>query len=152
MDYLREGIHLRGFAQIEPLVAYKNEAFDLFRDLMNSIWDDFARLIFHVQVTPVPEAGNGGPPAAPPRRASGAASSATGGAGRVTYSGGGGAPQGAMAIAAAAGGAVPVDGGGEVYEEPVHVEQRRVDPGEQIGRNDPCWCGSGKKYKKCHGA
>jgi preprotein translocase subunit SecA len=33
-----------------------------------------------------------------------------------------------------------------------HVEQRRVDPGEQIGRNDPCWCGSGKKYKKCHGA
>ncbi len=51
MDYLREGIHLRGFAQIEPLVAYKNEAFDLFRDLMNSIWGDFARMIFHVQVT-----------------------------------------------------------------------------------------------------
>ncbi len=152
MDYLREGIHLRGFAQIEPLVAYKNEAFDLFRDLMNSIWDDFARLIFHVQVTPVPE--NGAPPPAPaPRRASG---SATGGAGRVTYSGGGGAPQGAMAIAAAAGGAVPGDGvpGEELYEEPapVHVEQRHVDPSEQIGRNDPCWCGSGKKFKKCHGA
>ena len=51
MDYLREGIHLRGFAQIEPLVAYKNEAFDLFRDLINSIWDDFARLIFRVQIT-----------------------------------------------------------------------------------------------------
>ncbi len=51
MDYLREGIHLRGFAQIEPLVAYKNEAFELFRDLMNSVWDDFARLIFHVEVT-----------------------------------------------------------------------------------------------------
>ncbi len=147
MDYLREGIHLRGFAQIEPLVAYKNEAFDLFRDLMNSIWDDFARLIFHVQVTVE------GPPQPPPqRRASGASSSATGGAGRVTYSGGG-APQGAMAIAAAAGGAVPVDEGGFPEEEaPVQVEQRRVDPGEQIGRNDPCWCGSGKKYKKCHGA
>ena len=43
MDYLREGIHLRGFAQIEPLVAYKNEAFKLFRDLMNTIWADFAR-------------------------------------------------------------------------------------------------------------
>ena len=43
MDYLREGIHLRGFAQIEPLVAYKNEAFTLFQDLMNSIWSDFAR-------------------------------------------------------------------------------------------------------------
>ena len=50
MDYLREGIHLRGFAQIEPLVAYKNEAFTLFEDLMNSVWTDFARLIFHVQV------------------------------------------------------------------------------------------------------
>ena len=51
MDYLREGIHLRGFAQIEPLVAYKNEAFELFRDLMNSVWADFARMIFHVEVT-----------------------------------------------------------------------------------------------------
>jgi preprotein translocase subunit SecA len=49
-------------------------------------------------------------------------------------------------------------GGAEVYAEaepaqamPV-VEQRRVDESEQIGRNDPCWCGSGKKFKKCHGA
>jgi preprotein translocase subunit SecA len=150
MDYLREGIHLRGFAQIEPLVAYKNEAFELFRDLMNSVWEDYARLIYHVQVTPVDPA-NGGQPAPPPtRRPSRAASSSTGG-GRVTYSGGGGAAQGAMAIAAAAGGAVE---NGAAVEEPemVHVEQRRVDPGEQIGRNDPCWCGSGKKYKKCHGA
>ncbi len=149
MDYLREGIHLRGFAQIEPLVAYKNEAFDLFRDLMNSVWEDYARLIFHVEVTPV-VAGNGGPPEPPPtRRPSRAASSATGGAGRVTYSGGGGAPQGAMAIAAAAGAEA-----GVAMEEPQMpvVEQRRVDPGEQIGRNDPCWCGSGKKYKRCHGA
>src|SRR3712207_5802948 len=50
MDYLREGIHLRGFAQIEPIVAYKNEAFELFTDLMNTIWSDFARMIYHVQV------------------------------------------------------------------------------------------------------
>src|ERR1700754_1253247 len=50
MDYLREGIHLRGFAQIEPLVAYKNEAFTLFDDLMNSIWSDFARMIYNVEV------------------------------------------------------------------------------------------------------
>ncbi len=149
MDYLREGIHLRGFAQIEPLVAYKNEAFDLFRDLMNSVWEDYARLIFHVEVTPVVP-GNGGPPEPPPtRRPSRAASSATGGAGRVTYSGGGGAPQGAMAIAAAAGAEAAV--AMEEPEMPV-VEQRRVDPGEQTGRNDPCWCGSGKKYKRCHGA
>src|SRR5262249_20621550 len=65
MDYLREGIHLRGFAQIDPLVAYKNEAFDLFTDLMNSIWGDFARMIFHVEVEvegappPQPQAGPG---------------------------------------------------------------------------------------------
>ncbi len=50
MDYLREGIHLRGFAQIDPLVAYKNEAFTLFGDLMNSVWTDYARMIFNVEV------------------------------------------------------------------------------------------------------
>src|ERR1700756_5075645 len=150
MDYLREGIHLRGFAQIEPLVAYKNEAFELFRDLMNSIWGDFAQMIFHVEVTPMDE--NGQPIQAPTvqRRPSAAASSPTGG-GRVTYWGGG-APQGALAMAAAAGGvAQAAEGnGGPVVEEPMHVEQRRVAEDEQIGRNDPCWCGSGKKYKKCH--
>ena len=101
MDYLREGIHLRGFAQIEPLVAYKNEAFELFRDLMNSIWGDFGRMIFHVEVTiegdEQPE-----PPAA--RRPSSRSSSSTGGNRNVTYSGGG-AQQGALAMAAAAGGA-----------------------------------------------
>src|SRR5205807_8422928 len=100
MDYLREGIGLRAAAQIEPLVAYKNEAFELFRDLMNSIWDDFARMIFHVEVTPAPGP-DGGPPQS--RRASSAASSPTGG-GRVSYSGGA-APQGALAMAAAAAGA-----------------------------------------------
>ena len=151
MDYLREGIHLRGFAQIEPLVAYKNEAYEQFGDLMNSIWDDFARLIFHVQVTPIE---NGAPPPPPAsRRPSSASSSPTGG-GRVTYSGGG-APQGAMAIAAAASGAAEAQGAAGAVEEPApaqFVEQRRVDPGEQIGRNDPCWCGSGKQYKQFHGA
>jgi preprotein translocase subunit SecA len=39
-----------------------------------------------------------------------------------------------------------------VAEEPVAVQQLRVDANEQLGRNDPCWCGSGKKFKKCHGA
>jgi preprotein translocase subunit SecA len=152
MDYLREGIHLRGFAQIEPLVAYKNEAFELFRDLMNSVWGDFARLIFHVQVTlEDPNA-----PAAPPpqrTRPNPARSSATGG-GRVSYSGGSAAGSSAMAMAAAGaadGAEAPYSGEEDVPLMPV-VEQRRVDETEQIGRNDPCWCGSGKKFKKCHGA
>ena len=61
MDYLREGIHLRGFAQIEPLVAYKNEAFTLFQDLMNTIWSDFARMIYNVEVEIEGENGDGEP-------------------------------------------------------------------------------------------
>jgi len=146
MDYLREGIHLRGFAQIEPLVAYKNEAFELFRDLMNSVWSDFAQMIFHVEVTV--EGGNGAAPAPAARRSLPASSSSTG-AGRVSYSGGSAAAPSAVAMAAAGG--VPE----AEYAEPepmAPVEQRRLDEADQIGRNDPCWCGSGKKFKKCHGA
>jgi preprotein translocase subunit SecA len=151
MDYLREGIHLRGFAQIDPLVAYKNEAFTLFGDLMNSVWTDYARMIFNVQVNVEGENGGGAP--APAFAAPGSSTRA----GRVSYSGGtSAAGAGAIAAAAAAGGG----GGGAVgYAEgeaepemmPV-VEQRVVDEEHQVGRNDPCWCGSGKKFKKCHGA
>ncbi len=154
MDYLREGIHLRSAAQMDPLVSYKNEAFTLFGDLMNIVWGDFARMIYHVQVT-VAEEPDGVAPA--PRRPSAAASSATGG-GRVSYSGGTGVATGAQAMAAAAAGAAleepeAAGGGipGVVPDAPaVVVEQRRT--GDEPGRNDPCWCGSGKKYKKCHGA
>jgi preprotein translocase subunit SecA len=150
MDYLREGIHLRGFAQIEPLVAYKNEAFELFRDLMNSIWGDFARMIFHVEVTVEDENGGAPPPAA--HRPSSRASSSTGGR-NVTYSGGGMAQPSALAMAAAGAGGMAGEAYGEDDPPPMPiVEQRRVDESEQLGRNDPCWCGSGKKFKKCHGA
>jgi preprotein translocase subunit SecA len=150
MDYLREGIHLRGFAQIDPLVAYKNEAFELFGDLMNSIWTDFTRMIFNVQVT---VDGDGGAPVPSPAFA--AAGSSTRG-GRVTYSGGSSA-MGAGALAAAAAAAGPEASGyaqGESENgEPVPVvEQRVLDSEHQVGRNDPCWCGSGKKFKRCHGA
>jgi len=146
MDYLREGIHLRGFAQIEPIVAYKNEAFELFSDLMHTVWSDFARMIFHVEVEVDATNGNG----AEPQQYAPQGSSSTA-AGRVSYSGG--AAVGAGAIAAAAGGASAVaEPSAEDLEMPSPVQQRRVDDVEQIGRNDPCWCGSGKKFKKCHGA
>jgi preprotein translocase subunit SecA len=146
MDYLREGIHLRGFAQIDPLVAYKNEAYELFTDLMNSIWADFSRMIFHVEVevegtdAPViPQAGRG-----------------AGGPRSVQYSGGVGTQQpSALQAAAAAGGAgaAAVEyAEGDPDEALPTVQQRRVDEHDTIGRNDPCWCGSGKKFKKCHGA
>ena len=102
MDYLREGIHLRGFAQMDPLVAYKNEAFTLFGDLMNSVWSDYARMIFNVEVTVEGQA------AQPPTfAASGNATQA----GRISYSGGSSAA-GAGAIAAAAAAAGSRDGRG----------------------------------------
>ena len=175
MDYLQQGIGLRGAAQLDPLVAYKNEAFQLFQDLMHSVWHDFARLIYHVQVTVEDEStlqhqGPGMAPSGPPQvpsRPSASASSATGG-GRVSYSGGA-AQSGSAAIASAAvdaglgtAGPAPIPGytGGTPVPhndlEPVDalppVQQRTLDAEQQIGRNDPCWCGSGKKFKKCHGA
>ncbi len=162
MDYLREGIHLRGFAQIDPLVAYKNEAFNLFGDLMNSVWADYTRMIFNVQVN-VETQPNGAGGAGAQQPAFAASGSATR-AGRVSYSGGRSmAGAGAIAAAAAAAGVSQgagqavgayAENGGEVEPEllaPV-VEQHVVDDEHQVGRNDPCWCGSGKKFKKCHGA
>jgi preprotein translocase subunit SecA len=147
MDYLREGIHLRGFAQIEPIVAYKNEAFTLFQDLMNTVWSDFARMIYHVEVEVQSENGDGGSPVPEPLPYTPGGSS-TGGNARVSYSSG--AAAGAGAIAAAAG--AEIEEHEHEHEAAQAVQQRRVDETEQIGRNDPCWCGSGKKYKKCHGA
>jgi preprotein translocase subunit SecA len=152
MDYLREGIHLRGFAQVDPLVAYKNEAFTLFGDLMNSVWADFTRMIFNVQVN-VDEQ-NGGPGGAPSPTFAASGSSTR--AGRVSYSGGSSAMgSGALAAAAAAAGpngAGGYEGEGEPAEALPVVEQRVTDSEHELGRNDPCWCGSGKKFKKCHGA
>src|ERR1700744_4156745 len=116
MDYLREGIHLRGIAQIDPLVAYKNEAFTLFGDLMNSVWTDYARMIFNVQVNIEGEngGGGGGAPIQPfaaagsePRR------------GRVSISGGSAAGAGALAQAAAAAGGAEAMGEEELEALPV---------------------------------
>jgi preprotein translocase subunit SecA len=146
MDYLREGIHLRGFAQIDPLVAYKNEGFAMFEELMHSIWDEFSKLIFRAEIEFDP-------------RESGAALATNGGAEATTldYSGGTleSQPSALQQVAAGAGGAIdvaaaeaagPGNGGSDVVETVVKDEH------EKIGRNDPCWCGSGKKFKKCHGA
>ncbi len=162
MDYLRDGIHHRSIGGMtDPLVIYKNEAFTLFGDLMNLIWTDFARLIFHVEpADPVQDPATAPPPAPPRPRRAPSSSSSTGGR-RVSYSGGAGL-RGSQAIAAAAAASGPASdaelafgdngNGGAVAEAPVAVQQRRVDEEHEVGRNDPCWCGSGKKFKKCHGA
>jgi preprotein translocase subunit SecA len=146
MDYLREGIHLRGFAQIDPLVAYKNEGFSMFEALMHSIWEEFARLIFHVEVEVAPQAQEQFAPAQRPLE--------------VELSGGGPDQPSALGQAAVATASGPDtaaeeaiesrqgNGGGAIPEQETVVKSDR----EKIGRNDPCWCGSGKKYKKCHGA
>jgi preprotein translocase subunit SecA len=139
MDYLREGIHLRGFAQIDPLVAYKNEGFEMFTGLVGAIWEEFARYIFHVEVEY--EGGNGN--GFQPQQAAGARA--------LQYGGGDGQPSALAAAAAGVGAEMAYADEGEV-EELVQIETRHVDEKDQIGRNDPCWCGSGKKFKKCHGA
>jgi preprotein translocase subunit SecA len=150
MDYLREGIHLRGFAQIEPIVAYKNEAFDLFTDLMASIWQEFARMIFNVEVEVEGQNGAGAEQAAPQWGGSG---SSTAGAARVGDPAAGSAQPSALAMASGAAAMSP-DGmvDDDAVDLPPIVETRHLSDEEQIGRNDPCWCGSGKKFKKCHGA
>ncbi len=139
MDYLREGIHLRGFAQIEPIVAYKNEAFTLFEDLMATIWVDFTRMIYNLEVEAVEEDEE------PEQRYEPSGTSTS--PGRVSYSGGGQEQPSALALAAAGGELLEQE-----YEAPPPVEQRVLTEEQTIGRNDPCWCGSGKKFKKCHGA
>jgi preprotein translocase subunit SecA len=146
MDYMREGIHLRGFAQEDPLVAYKNEAYNMFGALIQSIWEEFARYIFNVEIEIEPEQDGAGQMWQPP-----AGSSSTG---NLQYTGGGADQPSALAAAAAAAAAgVAYTGDDEAFEAEAvqRIEQvRREEP--KIGRNDPCWCGSGKKYKKCHGA
>src|SRR5829696_3342442 len=115
MDYLREGIHLRGFAQIDPLVAYKNEGFTLFQDLMNGIWSDFARMVYNVQVEV--EGQNGDTPLQQQRPTAGRAA--------LNYSGGTADDQ-------------PTAYGDPDEQAPeggsTVVEQRRVDEHEQLGR------------------
>jgi preprotein translocase subunit SecA len=148
MDYLREGIHLRGFAQIDPLVAYKNEGFAMFEELMHSIWEEFSKLVFNAEIEIDPSQqmegvfGGGGAPTA------------------LDYSGGTPDAQPSALQEVAAGGGVSVtegtarpNGGGNGAPAREAVETVVKDEREKdIGRNDPCWCGSGKKYKKCHGA
>ncbi|MEA2191679.1 MAG: preprotein translocase subunit SecA, partial [Solirubrobacteraceae bacterium] len=143
MDYLREGIHLRGFAQIEPIVAYKNEAFTLFEDLMATIWVDFTRMIYNLEVEAFEEEEE------PEQRYEPSGTSTR--PGRVSYSGGSQEQPSALAVAAA-GGAGAVEELGEQYDEPAPVQQRVLSEEQTVGRNDPCWCGSGKKFKKCHGS
>jgi preprotein translocase subunit SecA len=136
IDQLRNAIHYRAWGQKDPLVEYKKEAFDMFVDLMKDIRSTFTERFFklQVQLTPAP-----GAPPPPLRRAEpelpAAADLLVPGAARHR------APA-AVSTNRNPDGSVP---GPEV--------RRRVERAlPKVGRNDPCPCGSGKKYKKCHGA
>src|SRR6266567_6825090 len=127
MEHFREGIGLRAYGQRDPLVEYKNEAFEMFNELRDRIESSIVANIYRVQVQR-----NAPPPPAPPLVRQVTES----GPGELDGSNGAGrraapqqrrAPVGAAAAAAVPGGAAA-----------------------KLGRNDPCWCGSGKKYKRCH--
>jgi len=175
LDYLYEGIHLRGLAQTDPLVAWQREAYAMFGMLSDGIADDYLQYVFHVQLvqeeageTDLSQAtylasedpadgsatavGSGGSVAA---RGNGNGSAAAGG--RSPATAGAGAAAGAGSAAASGAGATGSGrpaaegrgapgghGGGRVAGVPAKPQK--------LGRNEPCYCGSGKKYKLCHGA
>ena len=140
MDYLREGIGLRALAQKDPLVEYKSEGYEMFQSMMDSIQEDFVRYIFHLEVVHA-EDGDGN--------------------GRVQFSYSGGtdvAPKAGFAMAGQREGGEAM-AAGEDPSASAHsrAQQSTAEPTaprkveDRVGRNDPCPCGSGKKYKKCHG-
>jgi preprotein translocase subunit SecA len=145
MDYLREGINLRAMGNQDPLVAYQREGFAMFGKLMEGISDDYLRYVFHVQVLTEP--------ANEPDLD------------RANYIAADDPVQGDGGIAAAFAAAGPLE-----MEESLNGDNGSVtgvpnlapdgetqlpivkSDREKIGRNEPCWCGSGKKFKLCHGA
>jgi preprotein translocase subunit SecA len=141
MDYLREGVHLRAMAQKDPLVEYTSEGHAMFEELNFAIREEVVLQLFHMQVT-FEDADEVQ-----------AAQEAQGVNGNLSYQHDSIAGAQAIGAAAAAAGELMGDGDGAGVPagEPLAV-QRVVSEHEKLGRNDPCWCGSGKKFKKCHGA
>src|SRR5437763_2927986 len=136
MDYLQEGINLRAMGQRDPLVEWQREGFEMFTMMMDAIAEDFVKYVMHLDVVVEP---SGGPNVL-----------------NVQYSapedpvqGTGGMVQ-AAAMQAAEVGEAEMATAVAVEEEPVVTQVIKGDH-EKLGRNDPCWCGSGKKYKRCHG-
>ncbi|WP_312304801.1 preprotein translocase subunit SecA [Pulveribacter sp.] len=127
LDYLRQGIHLRGYAQKQPKQEYKREAFELFRQLIDQVKNEVTRVMMTVQVQS---------PSQLDEAAQALEQRGEGSIANVTYTAPGedGNPQ-------------SQDGAAEAGDD----GQALALPGVRVGRNDPCPCGSGKKYKQCHG-
>ncbi len=137
MEYLREGIHLRAMAQKDPLSEYRSEGHAMFTELSENIREEVLRHLFHVQVDPAEQ------PTLEPARAN------RGGNENLTYEHESISGSDAILAAGAAGG---MEAATATAQAPARHEQRVATEWDTVGRNDPCPCGSGKKYKKCHGA
>jgi preprotein translocase subunit SecA len=152
LDHLKEGIGLRGYAQKDPIVEFKKEAFTLFEDMMARIDNETIRYLFHIQVQqgeqpPSERAPQPSSPTQPTRpRADAVAASAA--AARANE------PQHLPAVAREIERRQQRQQKDLQYQTgPAQAEAPKpVRAGAKVGRNDPCPCGSGKKYKKCHGA
>jgi preprotein translocase subunit SecA len=135
MDYLRDGIHLRAMAQKDPLVEYRGEGHAMFEELGGTIREEVVLTLFHAQIEVEPD--GGGAPVPEPVDPQGPN-------GNLQYAHE--TVAGADAIAASAGGAATA------LAAPQAQQLQAVNEHKDVGRNDPCWCGSGKKFKRCHGA
>jgi preprotein translocase subunit SecA len=150
LDHLKEGIGLRGYGQKDPLVEFKKEAFILFEDMMTRIDNETVRYLFHIQV----QQGEQPPEARAPRseqprgRPLSAAAAVASAAARASE------PQHLPAVAREIERRQQRQQKDLQYQTgPAQAEAPKpVKVGAKVGRNDPCPCGSGKKYKKCHGA
>ncbi|MEW6032013.1 MAG: preprotein translocase subunit SecA [Bacillota bacterium] len=148
MDDLRDGVSLRAFGQRDPLTEYKLEAFEMFNQMIASIQEDIVRTVFKLRVERRPEA--------PPERTGVAVKPEAAGFVAARAAAGGGLLSGpAAGPGQVATGAAPPPRPGPAGRSPGSPGGGRPAPvvnPPKVGRNDPCPCGSGKKYKKCHGA
>jgi preprotein translocase subunit SecA len=141
LDYLRQGIHLRGYAQKQPKQEYKREAFELFGQLLDIIKNGVTRTLMTIRIQTgeqMDEAAQAVEQSAAVRNITYIEPTETGGAQAVPQTSA--TATAAVAAAAALGASLP--SGGAIPDSNI----------PRVGRNDPCPCGSGKKYKFCHGA
>jgi preprotein translocase subunit SecA len=156
LDHLKEGIGLRGYGQKDPLVEFKKEAFVLFEDMMARIDNETIRYLFHIQIQQAekpPDEMNvrpQQPPQSGPPRTGGARAAIASAAARAEDS----QPERLPAFAREMERKQQRQQKELQYQTgPAQAEAPKpVRAGAKVGRNDPCPCGSGKKYKKCHGA
>jgi preprotein translocase subunit SecA len=186
MDHLKEGIGLRGYAQQDPLVAYKKESFEMFEAMMLRFQEDTARHLFRMQIigpdgnpieTPEemqkaqvqrPGSGPASPPAPAPAGLPALPRRPAPGQAALPMQLGGDAPPPASRAAVPVPTRAPSTTIDALEREFQQKKRRELEQarnagssssngnaprvtGEKVGRNDPCPCGSGKKYKKCHG-